>query len=87
MDEMVFLSILSNPFDFYRSTSYLYLWGYQFIVLAKNKAIVCNFQFVFTKDEGSASSHFGETEPYLKTGRLVINEKLYKKQSRLFGRL
>lgn len=40
MDEMVFLSILSNAFDFYWSTSYLYLWGYQFIVLAKNKAIV-----------------------------------------------
>ena len=34
MDEMVFLSILSNPFDFYWSTSYLYLRGYPFIVLA-----------------------------------------------------
>lgn len=33
MDEMVFLSILSNPFDFYWGTSYLYLWGYPFIVL------------------------------------------------------
>ncbi len=33
MDEMVFLSILSNPFDFDWSISHLYLWGYQFIVL------------------------------------------------------
>lgn len=38
MDEMVFLSILSNPFDSYWSASYLYLWVYQFVDLVKNKS-------------------------------------------------
>lgn len=49
MDEMVFLSLLSNPFDSYWSASYLYLWGYQFIVLAENKS----------DDAGQASPFFG----------------------------
>lgn len=46
---MVFLSVLSNPFDYYWNASYLYLWGYQFVVLVKNKA----------DDAGPASPFFG----------------------------
>ena len=47
MDEMVFLSILSNPFDSYWSTSHLYLWGYQFIVLVKNTVVRWTLAFPF----------------------------------------
>ena len=46
-DEMVFLSILSNPFNSYWSTSYLYLWGYQFIVLVKNTVMRWTLTFPF----------------------------------------
>ena len=38
MDEVVFLSVLSAALNPYRSASYLYLWGYQFVVLTKGKA-------------------------------------------------
>ena len=39
MDEMFFLSILSNPFDFHWSASHLYLWRCQLIVLAKDNTV------------------------------------------------